>query len=146
MFVKAAAANGMEIHNLAAVTPESRAALLATRPSVREGDFVSGRLRALNASRAWIKHVRGAGFESVDDPPGLRLLCWGASGAEAGCVAEPPPPGGEEGVVLRCAENIPGTDVINPQRVWVDERPYEARARAMGDDVLAGSYETAMDT
>ena len=135
VFVKADAANSMAIHSLGHLSADVRAAHLLTRSGVRDGDFKPA-LLALNASRAWIKHVRGAGFDAVDaTPPERRPLCSGLP--EGLCEATP--------TGLACADFVQGTDTINPQKEWVDELAYVARAKAMGD-IFAGSYETALDS
>lgn len=130
IFTKVDAALTVEIHALSFVSDEEMDLFLLTRPGVKKGDF-NPKMRAMNGTRAWIRHVRGVGFEDVDLSPEARQLCRGA----------PPQcehiPGG-----LRCAHGGAGeAGAVNPTNNWVDERPYRLRAIALGD-VLAGSWET----
>lgn len=133
VFVKPEAALAMNVHALMHMTDAEMDVLLLTRPGVQRGDF-SEKSRALNASRAWVKHVRGAGFDDVDRDAASRPLC---AGVPASCEAVP------EGLQCPPEEGIIGgveTALINPTNVWVDERPSLVRARGLGD-VLAWSYD-----
>lgn len=119
----------METHFLSYMNETDYDTLLLTRPGVKRGDFKVA-LRALNASRAWMKHVRSAGFEDVaSNEPWRRILCWGPL---AGCEFVP---GG-----LQCRDDVGEVAEVNPSSLWVDERPYELMAMGMGD-VFAGSYD-----
>lgn len=121
----------VEVHSLTFFKQEEEERFLTTRAGVKRGDF-NPMMRAMNASRVWIKHIRGAAFEDVTAPEGKRLLC---SGLPASCL---PIPGG-----FNCSKrkDLGEAGRVLPNRLWYDERPYELRARAMGD-AFAGSYET----
>lgn len=96
---------------------------------MKKGDFKLA-MRAMNGTRAWIKHVRGVGFEDVTAPARTRLLC---SGPPDDCDHIP---GG-----LQCHRGVGEVSAVNPSNTWFDERPYELRARAMGD-VFDVGYDT----
>lgn len=113
---------------------------------------------SLNASRAWIKHFRGAAFEDVDALPRERLLCGGvddicgqmgeqklakvlsALGVSSigGDVSAP--------AALQCRSRWPQqgrtqADLsVNPVNAWVEERVFLDAARGLGG-VLSGAYE-----
>lgn len=105
---------------------------LRTRHRFNKGNF-SNMTRALNASRAWIKHLRGIGFDDVSRPEQQeRHMC---SGPPATCADTP------AGVQCPVSQHHDAVaEIINPLNSWVDDRMYRLRARAMGD-ILAGSYD-----
>lgn len=133
VFVKPEAFLGGDVHSMLFMNDEEYDALLLTRPGgVKRGDFKVP-LRAMNGSRAWLKHLRGVGFEDATaQDPGKRLLCHGLPAA-AQCEHVP--------VGLQCRGELEDTTLVNPSNAWVDERPYRLMATRLGD-IFAGSYDT----
>lgn len=132
VLVKVESAPSVEIHSLSMFWhDEEEVYLQRARPGVRKGDFKE-KMRAMNASRVWIKHIRGVGFEDVTAHDRDRLLCSGLP--EGSCEHTP------SGVHCR-KKDLGKAGALNPSSEWTDERPYVLRALGLGD-ALAGSYET----